>query len=681
MAEALSGWDAETREDSAALIDATLARKGTRQRFPPILEARFERDTGPERCRMLARYGLASLILYNLCLFNYFAMLPDVAWRAFLVQIVLVTPTALLCLAYALSGPPPLRRETMHVLTTLLSLAASMAVWQASTSYVAVLFRYGPLLTLLFINVVAPARFSFAVAASVIIVLCNVADLWRFEGATADVKMMIASSVVWASLFTLLANYRLEKEQRRAYLLKMRERLRRDEVTRLTAEQRAAAERIHRLAHHDALTGLANRTLLSERVSEAIDLARHAGTRLAVFCLDLDGFKAVNDLHSHAAGDHLLREVAARLGRSVRETDTVARLGGDEFVVLQNDPDQPAAAHALAKRLVSVLSEPYDLGAGEAQGAVTASIGIALFPGDGIAAEILLHNADTALYNAKWAGKNGAAFFHPEMDCELRERLAMERDLRLAAIHGEFALDWQPRSAASDGGAVTGFEVLLRWDHPERGLVPPDLFIPKAEACGVIAAVGAWVLREACHEAARWTVPLQVAVNVSPLQAQKGEAFAGLVEQVLAASGLDPSRLVLEVTEGVLIHEAERVLVALRRLKALGVQVALNDFGTGYSSLATLRAFPFDKLKIDRSFVAEIRSGAARQDIAIVQTVLALARGLGVPVLAEGVETEAQLGMLRAAGCEEVQGWLVGRPAPIESFAHFTRTYVAASAA
>ena len=447
-------------------------------------------------------------------------------------------------------------------------------------------------------------------------------------------------------------------------------------------EHRAAAERIHTLAHHDILTGLANRALLHQRLAEAIARARRVpDNTLAVLCLDLDGFKAVNDLHGHAAGDRLLREVAARLSRSVRETDTVARLGGDEFVVVQTEHAQPEAARALAERLVAALAEPYDLGSGEAQGVVTTSIGTALFPGDGSDPDTLLHNADTALYRAKWAGKNGAAFFRPEMDRELRERRALERDLRQALARGEFALAWQPLSATSGDGEVTGFEVLLRWHHPERGLVPPDLFIPVAEACGAITAIGAWVLREACREAALWAAPLGVAVNVSPLQAQQGDAFAEMVEQALEASGLDPSRLVLEVTEGVLIREAERVLAALNRLKALGVGVALDDFGTGYSSLATLRAFPFDKIKIDRSFVAGMGVLANGKDVAIVQAVLGLARGLGLPVVAEGVETAAQLGTLREAGCEEVQGWLVGRPAPIESFAHVTGAAVAAAAA
>lgn len=436
-------------------------------------------------------------------------------------------------------------------------------------------------------------------------------------------------------------------------------------------ERRIAAERIYRLAHHDALTGLANRALLQDQLAGAVARARQGNGSFAVLCFDLDGFKAVNDLNGHAAGDALLREVAARLSRGVRETDTVARLGGDEFVVLQADPAQPAAARTLADRLVAVLAEPYELGA-DVRASVTASIGVALFPVDGDSPESLLQNADTALYRAKWAGKNRSAFFQPEMDSEMRERRALERDLGEAVGRGEFALAWQPLSVATEGGQVTGFEVLLRWQHPGRGLVAPTQFIPVAEANGSIVAIGAWVLREACREAAGWAVPLRVAVNVSPVQAQMGEAFAKTVEDALASSGLDPRRLVLEVTEGVLIREVDRVLAALQRLRALGVCIALDDFGTGYSSLATLRAFPFDKIKIDQGFVAGMVKAAHGADAAIVRAVLGLAHGLGLPVVAEGVETETQLDMLRAQGCEEVQGWLVGYPAPIETFTHLT---------
>jgi diguanylate cyclase (GGDEF)-like protein len=437
-------------------------------------------------------------------------------------------------------------------------------------------------------------------------------------------------------------------------------------------EHRTNAERVFRLAHHDPLTGLANRTLLAERVEDALARARRAGSKLAVLCLDLDGFKAVNDLHGHAVGDSLLREVASRLQRSVRDIDTVARLGGDEFVVLQIDPVQPRSARQMADRLVAILAEPCDLGIEDTRPMVTASIGVALFPDDGATVDELLRNADTALYRAKWSGKNGAAFFHPEMDRELRDRRALECDLRAALGREEMRLAWQPLSDAGAPAAILGFEVLLRWDHPARGAIPPDVFIPVAEACGAITSIGAWVLREACAEAAQWGNALNVAVNVSPVQLQTGSVFVAMVRQVIADTGIDPSRLILEVTEGVLIREPDRVLSALREMKAMGIQVALDDFGTGYSSLATLRAFPFDKLKIDRSFIAGLCENGEGQDSAIVRAVLGLARGLQLPVVAEGVETALQRDILAAVGCQELQGWLIGRPAPIEDFSSLT---------
>ena len=802
------------------MIDAVLKRKGLRLRFPPALEAQFEQGAGPERRRLHLRYALLSFVLSFFFMPNYFTMLPDVAWRALWLQLAIDIPLTAAVVCYIRTDPPVFWREVVLVCGAIITIVAGMVSYHDSVSPAAVFFRYAPVLTVLYVNVVLAVRFRFAVASSAAIMVCNAVDLWLFGGASAGIKGLIASFVATVVAFTLLANYRFEKEQRRAYLLNAREGLLRDEAARLAAEtsyealrraqereqaavaaaaraaelrdahrvarigtwrrdladgglvisdelhrllgtdpqtfdpthenllklvhpddraataamlacaatgesaaehewrmlradgsvawfwaetrvetnasgravavrgvcqdvteHRAAAERIYRLAHHDALTGVANRSLLEERAVEAIARARRTGGKLAVLCLDLDGFKAVNDLRGHAAGDRLLREVAARLSRCVRETDTVARLGGDEFVVLQADDAQPDMAHALADRLVAALAEPYDLGVGEARSSVTASVGVAQFPVDGEDPETLLHNADTALYRAKWAGKNRAAFFRPEMDRELRERRMLEHDLHQAAGRGEFALAWQPLSEAGEDGQVTGFEVLLRWRHPERGAVPPDVFIPVAEACGAISGIGAWVLQEACREAACWPVPLRVSVNVSPVQAQQGEAFAEMVEGVLASSGLAPERLVLEVTEGVLIRDAERVLAALCRLKALGVKVALDDFGTGYSSLATLRAFPFDTLKIDRSFVAGIGAAPGGQDMAIIRAVLGLARGLGLPVVAEGVETVSQLEALRAVGCEEVQGWLLGRPAPIESFERLTGALAAASAA
>jgi len=810
----------EAAQARVGLIDSVLARNGLRLSFPPELEAEFEHEAGPERRRVFRLYGLIGFALCDLFLVNYFRLLPDVAWRVLAVQLGFLTPAVLALVLYLRRERSPFRREMSQVFAALGSLVVTVIAYQGSTLPAAVFFRYSPMLTLLYMNALAAVRFRFAVPASVAAVLCSAIDLWLLDGTNPDVKGMIFGSVAMTCGFTLLANHRLERHQRRTYLLNAREMLRRDELARLAesqtsealtraqerdqaalasaahaaelsdahrvarigtwrrdlvegtlalsdelhkllgtdpqtfeptaenllglvhpedqaaaagalaraiigegtveaewrvtrpdgslgwfwaethvetdasgrvvavrgvcqdvTEHRATADRIYRLAHHDALTGLANRSLLHDRINEATVRARRGGGALAVLCLDLDGFKAVNDLHGHAAGDRLLREVAARLGQNVRETDTVARLGGDEFVVLQADPVQPETARALAERLVAALAEPYDLGMGEPQRAVTASVGVALFPTDGDEPEILLHNADTALYRAKWAGKNQAAFFRLEMDHELRQRRALERDLRQATARGEFRLVWQPLSAAADGGEITGFEVLLRWHHPVHGVIPPDVFIPVAEACGAITEIGAWVLREACREAARWTAPLRVAVNVSPVQAQGGDTFAETVEQALASSGLEPWRLVLEVTEGVLIRQADQVLTALNRLKALGVQVALDDFGTGYSSLATLRAFPFDKLKIDRSFIAGMDTASAEQSVAIVRAVMGLARGLGLPVVAEGVETERQLGALREAGCEEVQGWLVGRPAQIESFDHLLKPLPEVSAA
>ncbi|MDT7951236.1 MAG: EAL domain-containing protein [Acetobacteraceae bacterium] len=437
-----------------------------------------------------------------------------------------------------------------------------------------------------------------------------------------------------------------------------------------TTEQHTAADRIHWLAHHDPLTGLPNRTLLHERMNGMVARTRSNGATLAVLCLDLDGFKTVNDLHGHAAGDTVLREVGSRLRRNTRESDTVARLGGDEFVVLHEASANPQGTRALAERLIADLAEAYLLDNGQL-GHITVSVGIAMFPIDGNDPQALLRNADTALYRAKADGKNGYAFFRPDMDVERRERRYLENDLWQAIDRNEFHLVWQPLCLADDPGRVTGFEVLLRWQHPVRGAVSPAEFIPVAEDCGAISTIGAWVLRQACCEAAQWAVPLLVSVNVSPLQAQAGDAFAVVVEQILDESGLSASRLMLEVTEGVLIREPERVLIALRRLKALGVQVALDDFGTGYSSLATLRAFPFDKIKIDRAFITGVAVNG--QDAAIVRAVLGLANGLGLPVIAEGVETSTQLEALCTLGCQEVQGWLPGRPAPIDSWGKITR--------
>jgi len=431
-------------------------------------------------------------------------------------------------------------------------------------------------------------------------------------------------------------------------------------------ERHAAEARIRYLAEHDGLTGLANRVVLHDRLGKALASRRQrpgADNKVALLYLDLDGFKAVNDHHGHAAGDRVLAQAAARMASLIRGEDTLARLGGDEFAILQVAHEQPAAAEALSRRLVTALAKPYGIGDGVEVQAVSGSIGIAIAPRDGDQVDSLLAAADVALYQAKANGRNGAAFYDAEMERKSRERRDLEADLRQAVPRGELSVLYQPLVDVRTR-AVIGYEALLRWRHPERGPIPPDVFIPMAEAAGAIGSIGEWVLERACAEAAGWSMPRFVAVNVSPIQVQRGFAFAEMVERVLARTGLAPDRLELEVTEGVLIREASAALEALGRVRALGVRVALDDFGTGYSSLATLQAFPFDKIKVDRRFVAGLGTNS-RQDTTIVRAVLGLARGLGVPVVAEGVETEVQLAALRLENCAEAQGWLFGKPEPI----------------
>ncbi|MDO9713384.1 putative bifunctional diguanylate cyclase/phosphodiesterase [Paracraurococcus lichenis] len=433
------------------------------------------------------------------------------------------------------------------------------------------------------------------------------------------------------------------------------------------AERAIAAERIGYLAHHDSLTGLPNRVLLHERLQRAIAIARHNGHSVALLWIDLDRFKAVNDSFGHPAGDALLRELARRLSGAVRDTDTVARLGGDEFIVVQTALERPQDAESLAARLTTLLSEPVDLEHGR-QAVVSASIGIAVFPEDGETCETLLANADLAMYRVKGEGRNAFAFFRAEMDHASQDRRALEQELQFALARGQLSLEYQPQ-VDMVSGRVHGFEALLRWSLPERGAVRPDVFIPVAEASGAIVPIGAWVLEEACREASVWHEPMRISVNVSTAQFQHGD-FAGLVSRTLSATGLDPSRLEIEVTESMLSRDPVRMLDTLTCLRAMGVSVAMDDFGTGYSSLATLRAFPFDRLKIDRSFVQDLEVNP--EAAAIVHGVLGLAKALSLPVVAEGVETEQQSEFLRTAGCAEAQGYLFGKPRPISCYDYLT---------
>ncbi|MDB5433140.1 MAG: diguanylate phosphodiesterase [Caulobacter sp.] len=432
-------------------------------------------------------------------------------------------------------------------------------------------------------------------------------------------------------------------------------------------ERRSAEEKIRYLAEHDGLTGLPNRNSLQVRLAGALERVEASGESLAIICIDLDHFKEANDLHGHVAGDALLVEAARRLQAATPAPWFAARLGGDEFVVVQvAGGDQPTAAAELAASLLESLGEPLSY-EGQAL-SMNASLGVSLWPDDGRTGEALLANADMALYRAKESGRGVYRFFKREMDETIRERRNMARELRKAIFEDELVVHYQPLARASDG-EVCGFEALCRWNHPTRGMVPPIDFIPLAEESGLIGALGEWVLRRACADAAGWEKPLRIAVNLSPLQLNQ-PTLPTLVQEVLITTGLSPSRLELEVTESALFKDYQRALDNLRRLKALGVRIAMDDFGTGFSSLSTLQSFPFDKIKIDKSFVEQINQHD--RATVIVKAVLGLGRSLEIPVVAEGVETVEQLDFLRAENCAEVQGYHIGRPAPLAAVEGWT---------
>jgi diguanylate cyclase (GGDEF)-like protein len=422
-------------------------------------------------------------------------------------------------------------------------------------------------------------------------------------------------------------------------------------------EQRRSEAKITHMALHDALTGLPNRVLLNERLEHALARSKR-GEIVATHMLDLDHFKNVNDTLGHAAGDKLLQIVTNRMRALLRETDTIARMGGDEFAVMQIGISQPSDATALACRIIEALSVPYDVEGHQV--VIGTSIGIALGPTDGANPDQIMRNADLALYRAKGDGRGTYRFFEQEMDVEMRVRRALECDLRRALPANEFELHYQPvvDLATNDVG---GFEALLRWRHPDRGMMAPGTFIPLAEEIGLIVPLGEWVIREACATAARWPSELKVAVNLSATQFKS----AGLVDMIagaLAESGLLPDRLELEITETILLQDSEATLSMLYQLRELGVRIAMDDFGTGYSSLSYLQRFPFDKIKIDRSFVKDIVESAG--SLNIVRAVAALAHGLGIAATAEGVETQEQLEAIKAEGCSQMQGFLFSKALP-----------------
>lgn len=430
---------------------------------------------------------------------------------------------------------------------------------------------------------------------------------------------------------------------------------------------KAAQARLTDVLEADALTGLPHRGAVRARLETALERAAALGESLAVLHLDFDNFKEINDSHGHVAGDTLLKTAAARLQALIGAPAFAGRMAGDEFIVVQGAQADPAAAATqLAGQILETLREPVEFEGRKL--ALNASLGVALYPLDGDTADVLLSHAGAALDSAKTEARGGWCFFSRDTDEAMRARRQTARELRTAIVEGQLVVHYQPLASTPDA-EVCGFEALVRWNHPERGMVPPMEFIPLAEEMGLIGPLGDWVLRQACADAATWDRPLTVAVNLSAVQLHEPD-LPTRVHEILIGSGLPPHRLELEITETALIEDTQRALDTLRRIKALGVRIAMDDFGTGFSSLSTLQSFPFDKLKIDKSFVGSIHRDD--RSTAIVKAVLGLGRSLDIPVTAEGVETQAQLEFLRAELCAQVQGWLIGRPTPVENITNWT---------
>lgn len=432
-------------------------------------------------------------------------------------------------------------------------------------------------------------------------------------------------------------------------------------IVRDITERKAAAARIAHVASHDSLTGTGNRLSFVRALDEALDHASETAP-IAMLCLDLDRFKAVNDLYGHPVGDAVLVETARRIRACLTEHEFVARLGGDEFAIVQRCEGQPGAAAQLAQRIIASLSAAMRVE--DLSIHLSSSVGIALFPSNALDADDLNKKADLALYRAKSEGRGTYCFFDGAMDQQLLQRRRLEADLRRAVDEGELHLHYQP-IACLDTHDIVGFEALVRWDHPALGAVPPAEFIPLAEENGLIRQIGEFVLSQACAEAARWERPLKIAVNLSPAQIIQDDVVETL-RGILAKTGLAPERLELEITEGTLVRNPEKAVAALNALQAFGIQIAMDDFGTGYSSLGYFRTFPFDHVKIDQSFVSGLTEcGEAH---AIVKAIIGLGKGLGLTIIAEGVETSEQLDILKAEGCHKAQGYLIGVPRPIAEF-------------
>jgi diguanylate cyclase (GGDEF)-like protein/PAS domain S-box-containing protein len=448
----------------------------------------------------------------------------------------------------------------------------------------------------------------------------------------------------------------LDEAGRPQYLIKTHE-----DVT----DRRQTESRMAHMAYHDGLTDLPNRAAFLQALTQMIEACAGSGEEFAVLCVDLDGLKEVNDVFGHATGDKLLVEVAQRIQTSARG-GVVARLSGDEFGLII-DGKQPEAGKALAQQLIEAMAREFQIDGKSVRTGITT--GIAVFPHNGTDGASLLANAGAALFRAKQKSRGTISLYEPEMDQQIRDRRVLHQELSVAIKNGELSLFFQPQAVSASTVAdsqVIGFEALARWLHPVRGFVSPADFIPLAEESGLIVEMGEWILREACREAASWSKPMQIAVNLSPAQFMHGDVV-GLVHAILLETGLAPGRLELEITEGVLIEDFDRGLALLRRLKALGVRISMDDFGSGYSSLSYLQAFPFDKIKIDRAFVMNL--GRNPQSAAIVRAVIDLGHGLEMSIVAEGVETADQLVFLADEGCDAVQGYLIGKPLPIGQYA------------
>lgn len=436
-------------------------------------------------------------------------------------------------------------------------------------------------------------------------------------------------------------------------------------------ERKVAEERVQFLAYYDALTGLPNRTLLEDRITKALASARRRNENAAVLFLDLDRFKFINDTLGHTSGDALLQEVAARLKGCAREQDTVARVGGDEFVMLLTSVAQASDAAVAAQRVLDAITSEFSVHGNLLK--VTCSVGISMFPAHGLDSDALVKNADAAMYCAKQKGPNNIQFFTKDMNDQMVERLTLESGLRLALDRQELFLVYQPQMDIATG-AIVGVEALLRWQHPELGLVPPGDFIRIAENTGLIVPIGEWVLKTACAQARKWQDEglrqVQIAVNVSAVQFRQ-EGFRDLIKGVLSETRLSPQYLELELTESLLLTNADVMFSVLRDLKEMGLSLAIDDFGTGYSSLSYLRQFPVSRLKIDRSFVQDVAINP--DDAAITAAIIGMAKNMSLRVIAEGVENEAQLSFLRAHQCDEIQGYYFSRPLSADKVAEMLK--------